>query len=38
MTLSQFEEFKKTLVKNPTAPENLVAGGYDGDEFMSLQK
>ena len=38
MTLSQFEELKKTVGKDPTAPENLIAAGYDGDEFMSLQK
>ena len=38
MTLSQFEELKKTVGKDPTAPENLIAASYDGDEFMSLQK
>ena len=38
MTLSQFEELKKTVGQDPTAPQNLIAAGYDGDEFISLQK
>ena len=38
MTLSQFEELKKTVGKDPTAHENLIAAGYDGDEFLTLEK
>ena len=38
MTLSQFEDLKKTVGKDPTAPVNLVAAGYEGDEFMVHEK